>query len=99
MTERNDLVNVQTLAFYINSSVQTISMWYRWKKLHPEHELAKLLPDYIIGSRGIRLWKKDDIWKLTQFKQSIPQGRNGIMGEVTQMYSKSNFRKKEKTKK
>ena len=83
------LLNVQELSMLIGSSIQTIGSWYRWKELHPEHELAKLIPDYTrIGNRKTRYWSQDDVWKLLEFKQKIPQGRNGIMGEVTQKYAK-----------
>lgn len=83
------LLNVQELSMLIGSSIQTIGSWYRWKELHPDHELAKLIPDYTrIGNRRTRYWKQDDVWKLIEFKQKLPQGRNGIMGEVTQKYVK-----------
>lgn len=83
------LLNVQELSMLIGSSIQTIGSWYRWKELHPDHELAKLIPDYTrIGNRRTRYWKQDDVWKLLEFKQKLPQGRNGIMGEVTQKYVK-----------
>ena len=88
-----DLINVQALAFLVGSSIQTISSWYRWKRLHPEHELAKLLPEYqTIGNRNTRYWRREDVYKLVNFKNAIPQGRNGIMGDVTQRYCKSNKR-------
>ena len=86
---QNELINIQTLSFLVGSSIQTISSWYRWKKENPEHELAKLLPEYTkIGNRNTRYWHKDDVWKLIEFKSSIPQGRNGVMGSVTQKYVK-----------
>lgn len=83
------LLTVQAVSFLVGSSVQTISSWYRWKDLHPESELAKLLPEYTrIGKKNTRYWKQSDVWSLIEFKKSIPQGRNGIMGEVTQKYVK-----------
>lgn len=84
----NTQLTVQEVAVAIGSSVQTINGWYRWKNLHPEHELAKLLPDYHRqeGGRRTRFWNQSDVWKLIQFKKSIPQGRLGIMGDVTQKY-------------
>ena len=87
MTEK--LLNVSEVSLLVGSSIQTISSWYRWKALHPDHELAKIIPDYVrIGNRRTRYWKRDDVWKLVEFKNSIPQGRNGIMGEITQKYVK-----------
>ena len=93
----NDLIKLNELAFLVNVSVQTINSWYRWKSLHPEHEMAKLIPDYIrIGNRRTRYWKRSDVWKLIEFHASIPQGRNGIMGDVTQKYIATSFRNKGK---
>lgn len=85
------LLNVQEVAVKINSSIQTIGSWYRWKAQNPNHELAKLLPDYTrIGNKNTRYWTEDDIGDLLKFKVSIPQGRNGVMGSVTQKYVKKN---------
>ena len=81
------LLKAVEVACLIGSSVQTITSWYRWRDLHPEHEMAKRLPDYVrIGNKNTRFWKQSDIWKLIEFKQNIKQGRNGLMGDVTQMY-------------
>ena len=87
---KKDLINIQEVSCCIGSSIQTVSSWYRWKVLNPDHELAQLLPDYVrIGNRNTRYWDRQDLWKLIAFKQAIPQGRNGIMGVVTQRYIKN----------
>lgn len=90
MAEENErLLKVQEVAFVIGSSIQTISSWYRWKDLNPDHERAKLLPEYVrIGRKNTRYWKQSDMWKLIEFKKTIPQGKSGIMGAVTQKYVK-----------
>ena len=86
-------ITVVEVSFLVGSSVQTITSWYKWKELNPQHKLAELLPDYVRkGNKNTRYWKQADVWKLVEFKNSIPQGRAGIMGEVTQKYVK-----KEKT--
>lgn len=86
-TER--LLKVQEVAVLVGVSIQTIGSWYRWKELHQDHELAKLIPDYTRqGKRRTRFWTQADIWKLVEFKQNITIGRNGIMGDVTQKYVK-----------
>lgn len=83
------LLRIEEVALLVGSSTQTINNWYRWKKIHPENELAKLLPDYIQqGNRQIRYWKNSDIWSIIEFKNSIPHGRNGILGDITQKKSK-----------
>jgi len=82
-TER--LIRIEEVALLVDSSTQTINNWYRWKALHPEHPLAKKLPDYVqSGPRQRRSWKKSDIWSIIEFKNTIPHGRGGILGEVTQ---------------
>ena len=87
-------IKIEELAVYIDSSVQTINNWYAWKKTHPDHELAKLLPapEYVQkGGRKTRYWSADDIHKVIEFKSKLPHGRNGILGDITQ---RRNRRKK-----
>lgn len=75
-------IKIEELAMRIDSSVQTINNWYKWKRENPEHELASLLPDYTQeGNRQTRFWNVKDIWKLVEFKTAIVHGRNGIMGQ------------------
>jgi hypothetical protein len=48
-----------------------------------------MLPDYTqSGERQKRFWKKSDIWAITEFKNSIPHGRNGVLGDVTQKHTR-----------
>ena len=97
--KKEKTLDIQEVAVLINSSVQTISAWYRWKKENPDHEFAKMLPDFERhGAHRARYWKYSDVWKLVEFKQSIPQGRNGILGSVTQRYVKKSKRNKDKYK-
>ena len=84
-------LNVEEVSVLINSSVATISAWYRWKRANPDNEYAKMLPDFVRkGAHRARNWRYSDIWKLIKFKQTIPQGRNGVMGSITQKYVKKN---------
>lgn len=79
------LLRIEEVALLVGASTQTINNWYRWKKLNPDHSLAKLLPDYTQeGIRQMRFWKKSDVWAIVEFKNSIPHGRNGILGDITQ---------------
>lgn len=83
------LLNAVEVSLLINTTVPTINMWYKWKRLNPEHEMAKLLPDYqTVGNKRTRYWDSEDIGKLIEFKAALPQGRNGILGSVTQQYVK-----------
>lgn len=92
----NDLLRVEQVALAVDVSIQTINIWYRWKRQNPDSEYAKMLPDFIQnGERQTRYWNKADIWRLIEFKNSIPQGRNGILGSVTQKYVKKKETKDE----
>ena len=89
MGNLDNLLSVQEVAVLIKSSVPTISSWYRWKRLEPNHPLAQMLPDFERhGAHRTRYWRYSDIPKLIEFKDAIPQGRNGVMGRVTQAYVK-----------
>lgn len=79
------LLKIEEVAILVGVSTQTINIWYRWRKHNPDNEYAKMLPDFIQqGKRQMRLWKKSDLWALIEFKNAIPRGRNGILGDVTQ---------------
>ena len=80
------LLRIEEVAMAVGTSAQTINNWYRWKKLNPDHELVKFLPDYEKGKDGTRFWKLSDVWKIKEFKASKPKGCKGILGEVTQKY-------------
>lgn len=88
MTEQQDrLLRLEEVAILIGSSGKSINNWYMFKKQYPDNAYAKILPDFIQeGERQTRYWKESDIWRLIKFKSSIPQGRNGVMGSITQKY-------------
>ena len=87
MKER--LINAMEVSLLVGCTVPTLNSWYRWKQLEPEHELAKLLPDYTrIGNKKTRYWKESDVYKIIEFRAKLPQGRNGVLGKVTQKYVK-----------
>ena len=89
-SEDDKCLNVAELAAAIGTSVPTISMWYRWKRQNPDNEYAKILPDFFRGgAHRTRFWHMSDIPKIIEFKNAIPQGRNGVMGSVTQKYYKN----------
>lgn len=85
MSEKEQKLRIEEVALLIGTSTQTINNWYRFKTLHPEHPLAQRLPAYEqSGPRQTRFWNKSDIWAITEFKNSLPHGRGGILGDVTQ---------------
>lgn len=67
-------------------SIQTLNIWYKFKKDNPDNELAKLLPDFYTLDRRTRYWKLSDVYKLIEFQTKLPKGRNGVMGDITQKY-------------
>lgn len=82
-------LTIGEVGVFIGRSQHTINYWYLWKKEHPEHELAQLLPEYEQrGAKGTRYWRQSDIWKLLEFRARIPQGRNGIMKDSIEHYFK-----------
>lgn len=83
MAER--LLKIEEVALLVGVSTQTINIWYRWAKSNPESELSSYLPTYTqSGPRQTRFWSQADIWKLIEFRNTIPKGRNGVMGDITQ---------------
>ena len=50
------MLNLNEVALLVGVSVQTVNSWYRWKRLHPEHELTKLIPEFVRGgNRNTRI--------------------------------------------
>lgn len=89
LSSEEKLLRAEEVALLVGISTQTLNNWYRWKRLNPDHELSEFLPDPTqSGPRQMRYWKKSDIWIIAQFKNAIPHGRNGILGEVTQRRKK-----------
>jgi hypothetical protein len=89
MTGTNRL-RIEEVALFLGVSVETINIWYRYKKQNPNDEYAKMLPDFEQdnGAKSCRWWKQEDLDKLLKFKEVRPMGRNGAMGTVTQKYVK-----------
>lgn len=101
-----DYLTAQQVVVLLGISENTLNFWYRFKKENPDNEIAQLLPEYTKDTeKARRYWKREDLQKLKEFQQSIPKGRNGIMGGTTQRYykkeepkngKKSNTRKQNK---
>lgn len=86
MKERRLLVATE-VAVMAGISLQTLNIWYVYKRQNPDSEYAKKLPEYIQeGEKQTRYWRIEDVYKLIEFKAMLPHGRNGIMGDITQKY-------------
>ena len=85
--EQDRLLRIEEVSLYVGSSIYAINYWYAWKRKHPENEIAKKLPEFIQDHpRGTRMWKESELWRIIEFKQALPKGRNGILGDITQRY-------------
>ena len=93
------LYKAESVAFYLDISLQTLNYWYAWKRANPDNERAEMLPKYMQrGKKGTRYWRKEDIQTLKKFRDTVIIGRNGIMGSTTQKYTKKKGRKRNEKK-
>lgn len=89
MKER--LVNAMEVSLLAGITVPTLNRWYKWKHSNPDHELVKLLPDYIrIGNKQTRYWKEKDVYKIIEFRSKLPQGRAGILRKTKEKINEKN---------
>lgn len=89
--EKERLLSATEVCVLLDCSIYSLNNWYTFKRENPDSEYAKLLPDFInkeAGTRRKRYWKYSDIPNLIAFKATIPHGRNGVLGSVTQKYKK-----------
>ena len=79
-------LKVEEVAVLVGISVHTLNIWYSYKKQNPNDVNAKKLPKFHIkkvNGRLTRLWDYEDIPAIIAYKESIPKGRNGYMGSIT----------------
>ena len=79
--------------------VPTLNRWYLFKKENPDNEWAQKIPDYIKlsdNAKAQRYWTESMIWRLRDFAENFPRGRNGVMGSVTQRYQPYELQKQRK---
>ena len=80
------LLTATEVCTLVGISIYTLNRWYKYKDLYPDDEYSKKLPDVQranISNRSARYWKSDDVWKLIEFKATIPKGCKGVLGEVS----------------
>lgn len=102
MKRKEELVPIEYVCFELQISTQTLNVWYRWKQREPEQyeNFGHELPDYIQeGNRQKRYWHKSDIPKIAKFRDAIPKGRNGILGNITQVGARKKQEEKVNAKK
>lgn len=70
---------------FLDISVPTLNSWYKW---YNDPTFVKpidtpYLPPYIQKSKmGIRYWDEDCLYYLRKFKDWLPRGRGGVMGDM-----------------
>lgn len=91
------LYSIEEVAVTIGVSYRTLCNWYSFKRKYPDDEWSKKLPEYQLGGtrKTKRLWKESDLEKLKEFRDTLPRGRNGVLGKVTQVWY---YNKKEREK-
>jgi hypothetical protein len=71
---RADYIRIGDLAEILDRSPQTIKNWYKWLDQQGP-EMKNMLPEvYLVGSKGIRHFKKSDIPKFKKFRDGIKYG-------------------------
>lgn len=71
------------VANQLDISVTTLNHWYGWYRAEDieKPEGVPPLPDYNQqGINGTRYWSQEDVEMLRKFKEWMPKGRAGIMG-------------------
>lgn len=82
-------LKVEQVALLVGVSVRTLNSWYWFKENNPTNEYAQMLPPFERKTaKGTRYWKSEDIPNIIKFRAELPHGRNGILGDVTQRYSR-----------
>lgn len=77
------------VAQHLDISVATLNNWYKWYN-NPEFKKpdnTPKLPEYIQATpRSPKYWDSDDLEVLAAFKNWLPKGRGGVMGELSARY-------------
>lgn len=90
-----ELINATQICALCDISIYTLNNWYRFKQNDPDNQYAKMLPEFTKApGKTTRLWKTEDVAALLTFKATIPHGRKGILGDVTQIYTRKERNKK-----
>lgn len=86
---KKNKITIGKLALYIDSSVLTISNWYEWY-LDDKYKKPEGLPELPMYEQnrkgGTRYWNIEDIEKIKIFKEWLPKGRGGVMGDFNAKY-------------
>jgi hypothetical protein len=81
-------LNADEIVKELNITKTTLNRWYKWYNMTENKptncpELPKYEQQY---STAPRFWNEDSIEALRKFKNWVPKGSKGLMGEVSQVY-------------
>ena len=67
-------IKATELSYKVGASIQTITMWYKFKEENPDNEYSQMLPDYVrIGAKKTRYWREGDIERRSSFEREFPR--------------------------
>lgn len=82
-------ITATKISQFLNISTTTLNSWYKWYN-DPTFKKPKdtpYLPPYSQEHpRAPRYWTEDDLYDLRKFKEWIPKGRGGVMGDCNARY-------------
>ena len=83
--QTNNYVNAIKLSQYLNVSVPTINIWYKWYYggFDKPADTPELPMFESCGTRQTRYWRVEDLPKIKAFKDWLPHGKKGVMGAYT----------------
>jgi hypothetical protein len=82
--KRPGMVTASRVANQLDISTKTLISWYKFYESDlPKPDNMPELPPYEQAYfRAPRYWREEDIPKLITFKEWVPKGKRGVMGEI-----------------
>lgn len=81
-------ISANYICYKLDISLNTLNTWYKWQKLEGSPNAPRLPKYYQKNAKSKRYWEKDSLVRLEQFKNWVPKGRAGVMGNFTQKYKR-----------
>ena len=89
MKKMGEKIKATKVTQHLDISVPTLTSWYGWYN-NPDIKKpdgVPYLPPYEQAhERATRFWDADDLPALVKFRDWVPQGRAGVMGEHNARY-------------
>ena len=80
----NNKLTASKVANQVDVSTKTLTNWYKFYNSDiPKPEDMPELPEYEQAyEKAPRYWKQEDIPKIIAFKEWVPKGKSGVMGDI-----------------